>query len=118
MNAKHYEILISGDLRKNIIVTNTETGDFVEVNIIKSEPAFPTYPVCPVYETKYKVDSESIWIVVNPFSGISFVVAGKIRPGLVNGKYAFYADMNESDETITVYNFTFKELKSMFGYEK
>lgn len=111
MKDKQYEIIIDGDTKNSIKVTNVETGDPVETYQLQSNKVFPE---CPIYENKYKVDSESLWVNINPFIGISFVIAGSIRPGLVHGKYAFYARMCDDDSQLAVYNFTYKELKSMF----
>lgn len=115
MRDKRYEIIIDGNAKNNIKVTNTDTGDPVEVYQLYSAELIPD---CPVYESKYKVDSESLWININPFNGISFVVAGTIRPGLVQGKYAFYVHMDDNASQLVVYNFTYKELKTMFAINK
>lgn len=115
MRDKRYEIIIDGNAKNGIKVTNIKTGDPVEAYQLQSNELIPG---CPVYENKYKVDSESLWVNINPFNGISFVIAGTICPGLVQGKYAFYALMNDDDSQITVYNFTYKELKTMFAINK
>lgn len=111
MRDKRYEIIIDGNTKNGIKATNTETGDPVEVYQLYSAEVFPD---CPIYDNKYKVDSESLWININPLNGIIFVVAGTVRPGLVQGKYAFYVHMNDDDSQLTVYIFTYKELKTMF----
>ena len=111
MRDKRYEIIIDGNAKNGIKVTNTETGDPVEAYLVQSNELIPE---CPVYENKCKVDSESLWVNINPFNGISFVIAGTIHPGLIQGKYAFYAHMDDDDSQLVVYNFTYKELKTMF----
>lgn len=114
MKDKRYEIIIDAEPTNGIKVTNIETGDPVEVYRLYQLQSNEVVPELPVYDKRYKVDSESLWITINPFNGIIFVIAGTIRPGLVQGKYAFYAHMNDDDSQLRGYVFTYKELKTMF----